>query len=164
MGKNLKYWYFRFTKDFFDNKTMMDLKRLPAFSGYRYIVIYLEMCSLCLKCEGETILKIPIVTQGDTYSSYLSQNIGEDQRAIEEAVSYFEHNGYLEIYRDEFNINIDFIKMENNIGKSSTSADKQRRLEHKRKRLQGNKNQMIEQGEEIKEEEESVFSKVLKGR
>lgn len=123
-SENTKYWYFRFTKDFFRDKAIRNLKYIPVV-GYQYICIYLEMCALCLD-DGGYILKIPKITLGDSYITYISNEIGEEAKIVQQAVGYFIKEGFIEVMDDTLGYALSFEKMKNNMGKSSKDADRKR--------------------------------------
>ncbi|WP_281666052.1 phage replisome organizer N-terminal domain-containing protein [Gemella morbillorum] len=145
MSKNknerTKYWYFRFTKDFFRDKAIRNLKKIPGW-GYQYGWIYLEMCSLCLE-DGDYILRIPKFSSEDSYITYIAGEINESATAVQQAISYFVSHGFLEIYESETEINVNFPKMSNNLGKSSKEADRIRRIEKENRKLLENKKDSI---------------------
>lgn len=140
MDKDIKYWYFRFTKDFFRDKEVRNLKHIP--DGYRYGWIYLEMCALCLQ-DGSDILAIPKYNPVSSYVDYIAGEINEEARVVSTAISYFVTQGFIEILDGTYETRLTFTKMRNNIGRSSKNADRMRlarsddklQIEEKEKKL-----------------------------
>lgn len=127
---NGKYWYFRFTKDFFRDKAIRDLKYIPVV-GYQYICIYLQMCCLCLD-DGSYILKIPKLTVGDSYITYIANEIGEEPKIVQQAFGYFVSKGFIEVVEDIDSFLLSFENMYNHMGRSSKEADRIRAIERKK--------------------------------
>lgn len=145
-----KYWYFRFTKNFFQDKTIRDLKYIPVY-GYQFGWIYLEMCTLCL-WDGDSYLKIPRYTPADNYVTYIANQIGEDPKIVQQAISYFISHGYIELIERDMEYSLEFKQMKANIGKSSVDADRKRLEQYERKLLEDRKveNTTDEESENIR--------------
>lgn len=127
---NGKYFYFRFKTDFFLSENIRGLKEIPVV-GYKYIVIYLELCSLAIENGG--ILKIR--TFGEVYyTSQLAKHIGETVEDISIALSIFLKNGLVEKYDEDEFVKLHIPYVMNNTGKGSKDADR-KRLEYTNQKL-----------------------------
>lgn len=122
----MQYFYFRFTDRFFRGKTIRDMKHYPVI-GYQLIVIYLELCSLATEEKG--ILRIPKVGE-IPYINSVASDIGESVESVGIAFTYFLNNGLIEKVENENEVVIEIPYVTNNIGSSSTQADK-KRLEYR---------------------------------
>lgn len=114
-----RYFWLQLKDDFFDNKEIRKLRKIPG--GDTYTIIYQKMLLFCLKTGGT------LVYEGteDDLAEQLSLQIDEDQAAIEITLNYLQKNGLIErVSEDEFFLN----KVPELTGSETDSAERMRKL------------------------------------
>lgn len=136
-----EYWYFRFTRQFITDRSIQNMKHFPVV-GYHFIVIYMELCSLSLPTGG--YIQIPKNASERGYVIDLAKDIGEDPELTANAISYLKNAGLVEItdYPEEVEMFIPVV--DNNIGKSSVAADRQRIRDREKRLLKSNQRRLLQ--------------------
>lgn len=138
-----EYWYFRFTERFIFSKEMKDMKRVPMY-GDKFIVIFLEMCAVAIQDQGW--IKVAKYSSEEPYTGVIAKYIGEDPETVAHALSYYIKNGLVEVYSDEQYTALHVQVVENNMGRSSASADR-KRLERRNSFLLKSESQALQNQE-----------------
>lgn len=165
---NRKYWYFRFCENCFSDEKIRNMEHIPII-GDSFIVIYFKLCALSIQNNG--YIRVPEYQAQKYYLVDLAKTIGRDVDSLTNAVTYFIQNKLIEVYEadDSKILYIPFV--ENNIGKSSPEADKQRIRDREKRGLLSpykelindeNKHQALESNdcEKIKVNEYGKYSNV----
>lgn len=120
---NRKYWYFRFCENCFSDEKIRNMEYIPMI-GDTFIVIYFKLCALSIQNNG--YIRVPEYQDQKYYLVDLAKTVGRDIDTLTNAVTYFINNKLIEVYDDKQGKIIYIPFVENNIGKSSPEADKQR--------------------------------------
>ena len=122
MSDNKRYYYLRLRENFFDTP---ELKTIEAMrGGYKYSNILLKLYLLSLRGEGRLTL-----TENIPYDiSMLANLTGFSKIEVENALKIFRKFGLVEILDSG---TIYMLDIQNFIGKSSTSADRQRKFDRR---------------------------------
>lgn len=120
-----KYWYFRLRKeDLFDPKISQMLS-IPSL-GYMLFTIYVRLCALTINDEG--YLRIDeVMGTPNSYTIPLAKMLEESVENVVAALNYLTNRGLVEIEQGNDHVVINLPIVENNIGKSSTDADRKRK-------------------------------------
>lgn len=122
-------WYYRMIYTFFTEERMRNMKHIPVY-GYKFVVIFLELCSLATPTKGY------ITVQGfspDEIAPIICKDIGEEAESMLLALNYFKNQQLIEVWSEAGNtiIHIPFLK--DKIGKRTRESEKrqERRLKAK---------------------------------
>ena len=117
MSDNKKYYYLKLKENFFDSDEMILLESMQ--DGYLYTNILLKMYLRSLKDEGRLMVSGRIPYNSDMLSRVLRHPVG----VVEKALRIFNELGLITVLESGA---IYMMDIQNFIGKSSTSADRQR--------------------------------------
>lgn len=119
-----RYWYFRLSERFFNDKDISAIENIPIY-GHSFIVVLLKLCALSLQDKG--YIRIPKYIVTDHFINYLSTQIKMDLKIVSLAMDHFIRQGIVTVYDEKPSETVIFVPIvENNTGKSSIKADKQR--------------------------------------
>ena len=161
MSNSKKYWYFRLKPADIRSHKIQQIKQVPIL-GYTIFTIYIELCALAVEEDEGGVIVIDITSSERSYIGELSALIGENEKETSEAVSYLKAKGLVEVWVDGNRTSIKVPLVINNIGKSSSDADRKRAAlakneeqyllpkELKRKKYGTNQNVWLDE-EELKE-------------
>jgi len=128
-----KYFYLMFKENFFDNDDLVFLEGMP--DGYLYSNILLKLYLKSLKNQGKLMYKDRIPYNAEMLAKSTRHLVG----VVEKALKIFQEMGIIEILD---NGAIYMLDIQNYIGKSSTTADRQRiydrRIQEDKHLLKGN--------------------------
>lgn len=161
MSNSKKYWYFRLKPADIRSHKIQKIKQVPIL-GYTIFTIYIELCALAVEEDEGGVIVIDQTSSERSYIGELSALIGENEKETSEAVSYLKAKGLVEVWVDGNRTSIKVPLVINNIGKSSSDADRKRAAlakneeqyllpkELKRKKYGTNQNVWLDE-EELKE-------------
>lgn len=120
MSINRRYYWLKLQKDFFTNKWVKKLKKLPG--GYEYTVIYLEMMLMSIENNGY------IYFDGveKTFDEEIALTIGEDIDAVRITIDFLERAGL--IVRGSDDDQFALPEVQENIGSETDGAVRSRRF------------------------------------
>ncbi len=132
MSVSRKYFYFRFKEDFFESPEIVAMEDLPIY-GDQFIIILLKLYSFSTSKGG--FVEFESVYPKDDVSRLLAKKFRRDQQVVALALEYFVKHGLIEIFeRDDNSGSLIEVKyVSNNVGKSSTEADRIRMIDQKKK-------------------------------
>ena len=161
MSNSKKYWYFRLKPADIRSHKIQQIKQVPIL-GYTIFTIYIELCALAVEEDEGGVIVIDQTSSERSYIGELSALIGENEKDTSEAVSYLRAKDLVEVWADGNRTSIKVPLVINNIGKSSSDADRKRAAlakneeqyllpkELKRKKYGTNQNVWLDE-EELKE-------------
>lgn len=122
-----KYFWLKLQEDFFGDKVIKKLRRLAG--GDTYTVIFLKMCLVSLKNEGQ------LIYEGieDTFAEELASEIEEDVENVSVVLAFMERYGKIVPMSDNELVVPYVLK---NIGSESESAERVRKFREKEKEKQ----------------------------
>lgn len=125
MSTSNKYWYFRLKPADIRSHKIQQIKQVPMI-GYMIFTIYIELCAAAVEEDEGGVIVIDQTTSEGNYIEELSILIGETVKNTREAVSYLKARGLVEVWVDGNRTSIKVPLVINNIGKSSSDADRKR--------------------------------------
>lgn len=125
MSTSNKYWYFRLKPADIRSHKIQQIKQVPIL-GYTIFTIYIELCALAVEEDEGGVIVIDKTSSERSYIGELSALIGENEKETSDAVSYLKARGLVEVWDDGKRISIKVPLVINNIGKSSSDADRKR--------------------------------------
>lgn len=125
MSTSNKYWYFRLKPADIRSHKIQQIKQVPMI-GYIIFTIYIELCAAAVEEDEGGVIVIDQTTSEGSYIEELSILIGETVKNTREAVSYLKARGLVEVWDDGKRTSIKVPLVINNIGKSSSDADRKR--------------------------------------
>ena len=120
-NRNSNYWYFRFSKQIFDDLKITQMTTLP--NGYEMFYLLLQLYTLALEEHG--YFSLPNIDGRPDYVA-LSKHTKHDIRIIEFSMQYFLSVGFLEMVEGIDKTIFYTPQLKNMIGKSSKDADRKR--------------------------------------
>lgn len=142
--KDTFIWYYRMIYTFFSEERMRNMKHFPVY-GYKFVVIFLELCSLATPTKGY------ITIQGfspEEIAPIICKDIGEEAETMLLALNYFKSQQLIEVWNEYGNtiIHIPFLK--DKIGKRTRESEKR---QERRLRAKENEQKLLSLREETKE-------------
>lgn len=142
--KDTFIWYYRMIYTFFSEERMRNMKHFPVY-GYKFVVIFLELCSLATPTKGY------ITIQGfspEEIAPIICKDIGEEAETMLLALNYFKSQQLIEVWSEYGNtiIHIPFLK--DKIGKRTRESEKR---QERRLRAKENEQKLLSLREETKE-------------
>ena len=142
--KDTFIWYYRMIYTFFSEERMRNMKHFPVY-GYKFVVIFLELCSLATPTKGY------ITIQGfspEEIAPISCKDIGEEAETMLLALNYFKSQQLIEVCSEYGNtiIHIPFLK--DKIGKRTRESEKR---QERRLRAKENEQKLLSLREETKE-------------
>ncbi|MCI5689268.1 MAG: phage replisome organizer N-terminal domain-containing protein [Emergencia sp.] len=125
-----KYWYFRFSKNFFNDIGIIKMESL--IGGYEYLVILLKLYALSTEHGG--VFSLPATPSGDLDVALLSEILRHKVQAVGSAIEYFTTHGFMELVSEPETEQtyLYFPEVKYNTGQSSKDADR-KRIERQKK-------------------------------
>ena len=125
MAKSKKNLFFGLKTADIRSHKIQQIKHVPIH-GYTIFIIYLELCALAVEEDECGVIVIDQYTSERSYIVELSALIGENEKNTSEAVSYLKAKGLIEVCDNGKFTSIKVPLVINNIGKSSSDADRKR--------------------------------------
>lgn len=125
-----KYWYFRFSKNFFNDIGIIKMESL--IGGYEYLVILLKLYALSTEHGG--VLSLPATPSGGLDVALLSEILRHKVLAVGSAIEYFIDHGFMKLVSEPETEQtyLHFPEVKYNTGQSSKDADR-KRIERQKK-------------------------------
>lgn len=147
------YWYFRFKEGYFDNPKVLAMERVPIY-GEKMSLTLLKLYDKAISTGGK--ITFEYMVSEDSYVSYLADMVRVDFKFMGAAMSYYLEHDFISLEEDENGkVIICLPYVEENTGKSSDKADRERRRVSRiknsaRKELVHEQENLPEPKEEIK--------------
>ncbi len=134
MKANNKYWFFRMKTGFFNTPEIKAMLDVPHY-GDKLVLTLLRLYDFSTYNRG--FIKIRKVDEEDTYIRYLSEVLSLEYKFMAKAMKYYIENGFIEIYKDNIDTLLEIPYVKENTGKSSSEADRVRKLRNDISALEG---------------------------
>ena len=119
------YWYFRFKEGYFDNPKVLAMERVPIY-GEKMSLTLLKLYDKAISTGGKITFEYTV--SEDSYVSYLADMVRVDFKFMGAAMSYYLEHDFISLEESgDGKVIINLPYVEDNTGKSSDKADRERK-------------------------------------